>query len=88
MVLEILLAPVIAALVIGTIVRVVRGNGALPNSFGDTLPYLIVGALAGALGLLAPAPRAESVDAIIRAIPLIVFTVLSVAAYIARDSNN
>lgn len=87
MVLEILLAPVIAALVIGTIFRVVRGNGVLPRSFGDALPHLIVGALAGALGLLAPAPRAESVDAIIRAVPLVAFGVLAVAAYIARDSN-
>jgi hypothetical protein len=77
---EIILAPIIAGAIIGTMYRVALGRPMLPESLADAQPYFVAAAAASLLGVVAPTGRIEDVHIAVRVAPLVVFAVLYAAA--------
>lgn len=81
--LEIFLAPVLAALIVGSVIKAFTGDP-VPRSFDDLFVHFLVGAIAGFLGVFTPAPRIEDVSVLVRLAPALAFAVLAIAVFIAR----
>lgn len=80
--LDVLLSPVIAAAVLGTLFFALFKGRIIPRSFSEALPHFVVGAVAGMLGAVFPSPRIEDVSVVVKLIPLVTFSILAVVAFI------
>lgn len=80
----IFLAPLLAALIIGTLFKTVRTGTPMPEKYSDLSIHFLVGVIAAALGVFMPTDRIADVDLVIRIIPVGLFAALYASTFLTE----